>query len=871
MPVDFLDDDSPEAFRASWWTGCSLRPDTAAVGRHWLDMAHATPIPTVWMKTWCIRSAFRYRDYVNVAAFNKDKPYDQFVHEQLAGDLLPATEDLDTRFERWTATGFLSLGAKMLAEDDPVKMEMDIVDEQLDTAGRAFLGLTLGCARCHDHKFDPITSADYYGLAGIFKSSKTMENFKVVAKWHEYVLAPPGDIARLEAHEKKIEGKTKEIGKLTSAENKRISAAARAKAGAYMLAAGDMLRHEKTKLAPVPANTAGAIAVAAGRFASGNVNRELERGGANVPKDAKGPFYAEYRIDVPTAGLYQIDVLEQEKGRGTPDLIVNGVLMKNGAEAIANRAASPDAGGWSVEGIFPFQSGTNTIRLEHKTRFAFFEKLRVAPSPLPAGVAPPETAAQIARRYDVLPGFLSQWVDHIRRSQGAPHSIFFAWNAFENGQWTLTDWTSPAAALFAGFQPADRAQLAARYQELFARAADENVADPGLKAIREPLYEKFGPFRAPDGIREYYPAEVESAIARLESERKELEAATPDYPRAMGVREAAKAADIPIHIRGSHWTLGKMAPRQFPGFLAGTNQPTLGDSESGRLQLAQWLTRKDNPLTARVMANRIWRWHFGKGIVGTTDNFGRLGEAPVNQPLLDWLALRFVEKGWSIKQMHRMILLSNTYAMSSAYDAAAAEVDPENRLQWRANRRRLEAEPIRDAIMSVSGDVDFHMGGSLMNYKDRQYVANTAKGGDLDYDRNLRAVYVPVIRSSMYDVFRAFDFADPSTGNGDRGSTVVAPQALFMMNGSVMLRHSRIMADTLLAAQLDDAGRIREAYERALARPPSPAEVDRALTFLGRIDKGLEDRERDPAERRARAWQSFCKGILSSSEFVYLN
>ena len=212
-----------------------------------------------------------------------------------------------------------------------------------------------------------------------------------------------------------------------------------------------------------------------------------------------------------------------------------------------------------------------------------------------------------------------------------------------------------------------------------------------------------------------------SELARLEGEEKELVEATPEFPHAMGIREG-KIADLPIHIRGSHWTLGAVAPRRFLRVIAGDNQSPIGANESGRLQLAQWLTQKDHPLTSRVMANRIWRWHFGRGIVPSTDNFGRLGEPPTNQPLLDWLALRFIEDGWSIKAMHRLIMLSNTYQMSSRYDARAAETDPENTLLWRMNRRRLEAESIRDAIMAVSGDLDFTEGGSILAYKDRQYV-----------------------------------------------------------------------------------------------------------------------------------------------------
>jgi hypothetical protein len=272
------------------------------------------------------------------------------------------------------------------------------------------------------------------------------------------------------------------------------------------------------------------------------------------------------------------------------------------------------------------------------------------------------------------------------------------------------------------------------------------------------------------------------------------------------------------------------------------------------------------------MVNRIWRWHFGRGIVPSTDNFGRLGEPPTNQPLLDWLAVRFVESGWSVKDMHRLIMLSSTYQMSSEYDARSAEADPENTLLWRMNRRRLEAEEIRDAITAVAGNLQFVAGGSIMNYKDRQYVANTSRRGDIDYDRTIRAVYIPVVRSSMYDVFRAFDLPDPSTPNGDRDSTVVAPQALFMMNSSLVLKHSRSLAESLLGdGAIDDAGRIRVAYERALARPPSARETDQALTFIARVEKALADRQDEGEERRALAWQSFCKALMASNEFIYLN
>ena len=314
-------------------------------------------------------------------------------------------------------------------------------------------------------------------------------------------------------------------------------------------------------------------------------------------------------------------------------------------------------------------------------------------------------------------------------------------------------------------------------------------------------------------------------IDRLKKELKALQESTPQFPLAMGVAEG-EIGDLPIHIRGSHLTLGDRVPRRFLRVIAGENQTPVGSNHSGRLELAQWLTREDHPLTSRVMANRIWRWHFGTGIVPSTDNFGRLGEPPINLPLLDWLARRFIQEKWSIKAMHRVIMLSSTYQMSTAWDEKGAEVDPENKLLWRMDRRRLDAEEIRDAIIAVGEGLDLTMGGSMLTFKDREYVTSIKSRDTTDYDANRRSIYLPIIRSSLYDVFQAFDFGDPSVLNGDRQSTVVAPQALFMMNGSLVLKETGKMATNLVKRpELDDQGGLRQAYMLVFGRLPSRSGV----------------------------------------------
>ncbi len=341
----------------------------------------------------------------------------------------------------------------------------------------------------------------------------------------------------------------------------------------------------------------------------------------------------------------------------------------------------------------------------------------------------------------------------------------------------------------------------------------------------------------------------------------------------MGVREG-KIEALAVHIRGSYLTLGEMAPRGFPQVLAGDDQKPLEEDSSGRLALARWLTGREHPLTARVAMNRIWIGHFGDGLVRTPDNFGRLGERPTHPMLLDYLARRFLDSGWSIKAMHRLIMLSATYRMSTAFDPAAYENDPENRLWWRFRRRRLSAEEVRDAILTLGGGLDHAMGGQLLPNKNRDYVTGTgSKEGTYEFDR--RSIYLPVLRSAVYQMFQTFDFADPSVLSGRRASTTVATQALFMMNGKLVIEASRRLAEQLVkASNLDDQARVRRLYLHALGRPPTPKEVARSRDFVARyaaaLPANLPEVDANDKERRVRAWQGLCRVVLAANEFVYV-
>jgi mono/diheme cytochrome c family protein len=562
--------------------------------RHWLDIARYSDSNGLDENV-AHGNAWRYRDYV-VQSLNEDKPFDEFLTEQLAGDLLATPEnDLATRHERLIATGFLSLGPKVLAEVDERKMEMDIVDEQIDVVGRAILGLTLGCARCHDHKFDPISMSDYYALAGIFKSTRTMEHFKKVARWYENPIPTPEELAQKAAFDQQLTEKKQAI-------DQRV------------------------------------------------------------------------------------------------------------AEATATAKAA-----------------------------------------LPAG------------------------------------------------------------------------------QEL------------------------------PKDVELAFPEATRAELKKLRDELKAFEKTAPTLSTAMGATEG-QVTDVAIHVRGSHLSLGQLVPRRFPQVMASASSASLAPTQSGRLQLAQWLVSPDHPLTSRVLANRIWRWHFGQGLVRSADNFGKLGDRPTHPELLDWLAREVIDRRWSVKSTHRLIMSSSMYGMSSAPQSRALEVDPENQWYWRSSVRRLEAEAIRDSLLSVSGSLDLSMGGSLLHVKNRDYLFDHTSKDGTKYDSPRRSVYLPVIRNNLYDVFQLFDYADASVLNGNRDSTTVAPQALFLLNSDLVYRSSVEFAARARESTADDAGRVESMYWSAFGRAPTAAETERAVAFV----RQAAESERDSA------WAWLSQALLGSNEFIYV-
>ena len=612
----FLKDSSPQAFEKVIDRLLASSAYGERWGRHWLDLARFADSNGLDENT-AFGNAWRYRDYV-IKAFNDDKPYDRFLKEQLAGDLLEAKTDAE-RLELLTATGFLSLGPKVLAEPDKQKMLLDIADEQLDTVGKVFMGLTLGCARCHDHKFDPIPTRDYYSLLAVFTSTRTMQNLNTVAK----------------AFERNPNGPEKPEAKATRAKI-------------------DQLKKDVKK---------------------------LEQEFANTPESDK------------------------------------------------------------------------------------------------------------VKRTDI----------HLRAEE----------------------------------------------KRLMIKSLEESLPPPlEVLAVEEGSTSAYG----------------------------------------------TQTRNLYVQIRGTYTMPGVEAPAVFPRIIAGEDQKPFVSvksnpsdklvankirygairERSGRLELANWLADPAHPLTARVIVNRVWQQHFGEGLVRSPDNFGRLGERPTHPELLDWLAVQFTKSGWSVKKLQKLILLSATYQMSGTYDAKAALADPDNRLLWRFNRRRLEAEAVRDSMLAIASTLDRTMGGTLLNNGNFEYVTNDQSRSRTRYDSRRRSIYLPVIRNNVFDFFSAFDFVEPHVSNGKRASTVIASQALYLMNNPFVTAQAKAFADTLLKLDGDEA-RVQAAYQRAFARPATTEEISRAVSFVQKYDLALVEKNKDAATRKTKAWAAWCHVLFASSEFVYVN
>lgn len=584
-------------------------------GRHWLDLARYAE-SNGRDRNVMFYHAWRYRDYV-IASFNADKPYDQFVREQIAGDLMPA-ENGARRDELLTATGFLALGAKSLEEQKPEVFRMDVIDEQIETISRSVLALSVACARCHDHKFDPIPTADYYAIAGILRSTQPL-----------YGYGPRG-----------------------------------IKATAHHHTEWHALGDDGEKLAP-------------------------------------------------TALTY---------------------FKKLDAEILAM----------------------------HEARSARYGISKRIP--------------EMKRRLEALKG-------------------------------------------------AEKVTLAAEIAAMEAKVADWNVK-----------------------------------VAALERSVEVMKDAAPPQPAwAMGAKDRDKPENCRIHIRGETTNLGDTVPRGFLRVISIKDVPQPAAKQSGRLELAIWLTHRDNPLTARVMVNRVWQKLFGRALVTTPDDFGTTGARPSHPELLDHLAVKFMEDGWSVKRLIKEIVLSRTYRQSSA---RTHQNDPDNVWLSRMTPRFIEAEALRDAVLAVSGQMDAYPPQKpfLERYhpqKDAELSTFKPFMTTTDLVDNHRSVYLPVVRGTLPEIFTLFNFAPPERPVAQREASVLPAQSLHLMNNPWIIEQAGHLARRVSSTGSNLPARITRLYELAFARDPTQAEIRRAAAYLGE----------DATEER---WTSLCQTVLASAEFRVL-
>jgi hypothetical protein len=710
--------------------------------RHWLDVARYadTKDGVLMYGDDRVRPfAYTFRDYV-IRAFNEDLPFNRFVEEQLAADLIePPVEPW-----RLAAMGYLTLGRLY---DNNIH---DMIDDQIDTVTRGFLGLTVACARCHDHKYDPIPTADYYSLYGIFASSEV----PLVLPLTDEPKNVPGGVE----FEQAAALKRTELLKFRDQQFDLLSDAARIRVPDYLV------KVATTK--PDPLETAIFFLSLA-------------------PEDLRPPMIAKWRR-----------FLEQ---RATADDPVFGpwhdlMDLPDAGAIVDGKPADPAAAA-------NFATGVASV----------LERWKARPDGTQAGQLNPLVRETLAK------------------------------------------------ATFS-----DRASIARAYGDLFKRIYEEAksapaaagtasapVVDEVRKQLLEVLTSQSSPTYFPKSQTRKYMSRAETdAFGGKVQELDRMAVTSPNAPpRAMVMHDTDPPYSPHIFVRGNPTQQGRPIPRRFLELLT-PGERSAFTTGSGRLDLAKSISSSQNPLTARVIVNRVWMYHFGEPLVSTPSDFGKRSTLPSHPELLDHLATRFMQEGWSLKQLHRWIMTSNVYQQASTSDAAARKIDPENRLLWTSHRQRLDFEAMRDTLLSISGRLKSQQGGRPVD------IANAPQS-------QARTVYGLIDRQSLPGTFRAFDFASPDQSNERRSRTMVPQQALFAMNSPfVIVQAKAIVTRPEIAALTDPTARISGLYHVTLLRDPTPDELLDAVEFV----TGTKD---DASQLTV--WEQLAQVLLSSNELMYLD
>ena len=771
----FIKDKSPGAFEKVVDRLLASPHFGERFGRHWLDVARyaesagggrIVPYPNAW----------KYRDYV-IKAFNSDKPYNEFLAQQIAGDLLP-TEDLEKRRENIIATGFLSVASKNLDTQDKDLLRMDVVDEQLDTIGKAFLGMTIGCARCHDHKFDPIPTKEYYALAGIFRSTKTLTPGNVSGVVQTVLPADPATNEKIAEYEKHIAALEDRLHRLRTGD-------------------GTVKQVDPGKTVAAPAS---------GKKYTSKVDAASLPG--IVVDNAEANIIGTWIKSVSTKVFVGENYLHDNgKAKGEMSISFSPSLPKGGIYEVRMSYSSANTRPERVPVIVQHAEGETTIYVNERE-------------------APPIEGLMVS-------------LGKFRFQQGNDGSVTIS------NQGTTGVVTADAVQ----FLPLDENAAPPAADPQAQKGADVAVKTPAAKKADE---------------------EVE-VLKKLEAEIKEAKKGAPAGPAALAVRDEEQVSDYNVCVRGDVHRLGEPTPRGYLSLVSFDAKP-VNAAQSGRAELAKWMIDPKNPLTPRVMVNRLWHHLFGAGIVRSNDNFGTTGDKPTHPELLDYLAEKFVASGWSVKKIVREIVLSRTYQEAVAESAAGAKADPQNRLLWRSNRRRLQVEAIRDAILANSGILELN--GSPGEIAGAPEIADGAGAKPAlpgatttpaKVERKnppVRTVYLPLRREAIDEMLEIFDFADTNLVVGNRNTSNLPTQSLFLMNSPFAIEQARKAAERLTSATgLDDAARIQLAYLRALGRPPSATELSLSQKFLAQAGSG----------DAARVWGQFYQALIGCVNFRYLD
>jgi hypothetical protein len=738
--AQFVNDPSPTAYETLVDSLLASPRFGERWGRHWLDVSRFAE--SMSLRGVLLKHAWRYRDYV-IEAFNDDLPYDQFLKQQIAGDLLKG-KSIEDQQRNLVATTFLVMGDTLLENQNKNQLEMDFVDEQLDVIGKGLLAQTITCARCHDHKFDPIPTRDYYAMAGILRNVQGLKHANV-SGFMEVPLPISERVKReLDLHASSVAKLQNEINAL------------------------------KAKLEPLLPTILPTV-VAASSFPGIVVDDDEVMVVGKWTHSVHSKHYIGKRY-----------IHDDNKGKGDKTLSFVPKLPSDG---------------------------------EYEIRFAYSHgRGRASNVPVTVFSAAGEKTIKIDMRQ--APPIDGRFVS-LGKYQFDANAQSYVLISNEGTDGVLT---------------ADAVQfLPVTKDSSPAPTPDKQTPDKELSLSIEQALKK--------------------NMVKLKADLSALKKLKPVQGMVHSAIERATPTDLKIHIRGSIDNLGVIAPRGVLQVASYGPLPKMPTSSSGRLELANWIVDPNNPLTSRVMVNRVWHWLIGAGLVRTVDNFGTMGESPSHPELLDHLASQFVQHGWSVKKLIRAIVLSRTYRLSTA--SGEPQTDPENRLLAHMNRRRLDAEALRDTMLTVGGSLELMMGGPT-------FPASLKTDVGFQFDAPRRSVYVPIFRCSLPEIFEVFDFANPSLVTGRRDVSTVAPQALFMMNHPFVRTQARLTAERLLSeSQLTTENRVNHAYLLILGRNATEAEVMLSQQFLKSV---TDTTENDQVE----AWAQLVQSMFSTIEFRYI-